>query len=363
LDAHTSLAVLPSETYFYSLLAGRRVAWLLLNGAELFDLRWLKATLALHPITILAFQGRRSLRKRLQQWARSLPDGEAVTDTAIDEAVAKYHTRNQYWEALLGVYQRALPGVLHEKLHWVEKTPSNERFVEFTDRTFSPNVRYLHLLRDPRDVVASWVLGRGVEGLARERTLLHVCYTWSISLTACIANLRLCGERYSLVKYDRLVRSTQDTMAGVCDFLGIEMEESLLVPTQLGVPMPTNTSYPDVAPPPGTVVASQINSYRKILSTDEIALVEHLLGVQMAACGYSAELAQSNGNGSVFRHLSRATRKHLPSLIKVLKLRRNERAFTKQSVPGRLPEVIGEGHRASEGVFSTATPTPGDRHR
>lgn len=327
LDGHSSLAVLPSETYFYRLLVDRRPTWLLVNAAELFGLHWLKATLARHPITLLAFQGRRSLRKILRQWARSLPRGDAVTDELLEEAVAQCKSRNQYWHAFLTVYQTAQPGALDEKLHWVEKTPSNERFVAFSERTLSRNTRYLHLLRDPRDVVASWILRRGVEGAARETTLVHVCYTWSISLAAGIINLRKCGERYRMVKYDQLVRSTREAMAGVSDFLGIDPEESLLVPTQLGNPMPTNTSFPDVAPSPGTVVASQVNSYKRVLSNDEVVLVERLLGAQMAACGYSTTMAQSNTGGPISRHLSRATRAHPPSIVKLLKLKSTERAF------------------------------------
>ena len=237
LDSHPDLAVLPEETYVYQdLLLQRRLSWLLVMLAERFDWPTLPALLLRPPFNRFAFAGRDRLRARLRAWVQSF-DTTAPADRIVDAAVRDARPSEGYWPAFLGVYDRLIPGTLATRHYWVEKTPSNERFIALHERAFSGTGRYIHVLRDPRDVVASWLKQRRDSATARERTLVRICYLWSLSVHLCQWGLTTYAERYHAIRYEDLVRNPRDVMDGICRFLQIAPDDRVLAPTKLGAPV------------------------------------------------------------------------------------------------------------------------------
>ena len=306
LDAHPALAVFPGETYFYRLLIDRFPSRLAMGAAEFFELRGLKAILGRYPFTRISFQGRRALEERLAQWSRSFA-GEAsvVAVDVVREVVRNNRSRREYWKCFLEVYDRLAADPSRSKKYWVEKTPSNERFVVLSEQSFHHAARYLHILRDPRDVIASWILRTNVAGPARVKTIYRVSYVWSFSVHACLTNSRMCPGRYGVLRYESLVQETQDVMNGVAGFLGIELHPGLLTPTHLGTAVAANSSYGDLVPITGAVVASQAGRYREVLEEREIAFVERILSKQLDACGYVLSGTRDRSQVSNTEHLAR----------------------------------------------------------
>ena len=324
LDAHPELAVFPGETYFYRLLIDRFPSRLATWAAEFFELQGLKAILGRYPLTRISFQGRRALEERLTQWSQSFAgDASVVPVDVVREVVRNNRWRREYWKCFLEIYDRLAAEPSRTKKYWVEKTPSNERFVVLYEQSFHHAARYLHILRDPRDVIASWILRTNVVGPERAKTIYHVSYVWSFSVHACLTNARMCPGRYGVLRYESLVQETQDVMNGVAGFLGIEPHPGLLTPTHLGTAVAINSSYGDLVPVTGTVVASQIGRYREVLEEREVAFVERILSEQLHACGYPLNGTMDRSQVSQTEHLAQRDIVSRIKLRRIVSLQRN----------------------------------------
>ena len=286
LDSHPDLAVLPEETYLYQdLLLHRRLSWLVVMLAERFERPALPGLLLRAPVRRFAFAGRDRLCARLRTWVQSFDGDGARTDAIVDAVVRNARPSDGYWPAFLAVYDRLVPDTLAARRYWVEKTPSNERFIALHEHAFSGACRYLHVLRDPRDVAASWLKQRREAGLARDRTLVRICYLWALSVHLCHWGLTTYPARYHAIRYEDLVRHPRDVMNGICRFLGIALDERVFAPTKLGAAASPNSSYAERASDTG-VVSSQIGRFREVLDDSEIRFIEGLLHRQMTGCGY-----------------------------------------------------------------------------
>lgn len=302
-DSHPVLAVLPEETFLYqNLLLRRRLSRIVVQASELLDLPRLPEVLARRPLRALAFAGRNALRKRVKRWIQSFeisePRGRAgLYEDLIEDLIRDVNPPEGYWRPFLEVYQRLTGDTFANKRYWVEKTPSNERFTAINERAFAGRCRYLYLLRDPRDVAASWLSARREALSARARELVRISYLWSLSVHLCSHGLGVAPTRYCVIRYEDLVRRTREVMEETCRFLGIPMDEKVLTPTKLGTAVPINSSYPDVHPAK-VVVQSQIRRFPQVLTEGEIHFMETLLAGQMAACGYLPQTrADTGGTG------------------------------------------------------------------
>ena len=328
LDAHPALAVFPEETYHYRLLLDRPLGRLVVRAADLFEIPALKAILAWPPVTFFSLPRRRAVEERLRQWSQSFGERPpAERHQAVGEVLGQQGGRRDPWRAFIDLYDRLAPESSHGKRYWIEKTPSNERFVAFTERFFGGTARYLHVLRDPRDVIASWVLRTNTVGQDREKTVLHVCYVWAHSVVAALANMEACPGRYHVFKYEHLVQRARVVLSDVVEFLGIGMDERLWHPSRLGVVLPSNSSYPDAPTSAGTLLDSQVGRHGEILSGNEIALIKNLIGEQMGACGYQCDDAMASERGLLPDWISKAVRRDWRTQIKVRKTIGVQRRF------------------------------------
>lgn len=329
LDSHPALAVFPAETYFYRLLIDRplsRIAW---HAVEFFEWESLKAVFGRRPIAALSFQGRRALVRCLVTWSQTFPQCDtAMAQREVRDIVDRHGGHHSYWQCFLDLYDRLADERSGEKRYWVEKTPSNERFVPLTEGLLGAISRYVHVLRDPRDVIASWVLRTKVESSERARTLVHVCYTWSQSIYRCLVNADLCSSRYHVLRYEDLVRNTADAVEGIVRFLGIERADVLLTPTKWGMTAPHNSSFADVDARSGEIAQSQIGRHGDVLSLHEIELVEGMLRRQMEACGYAPSTAAPGPGPVTTAWLRGAGAGDLLSIIKARKIASWERRIT-----------------------------------
>ena len=161
--------------------------------------------------------------------------GDRRTAQSSDLSVAAAHRRSRLW-------------LQHERdrdddvERWVEKTPTNERFLGRLWADF-PEAKVVHVVRAPEATMASrkrleersagsWRHGRRVLGDLAESYRIAAARTASES-----------PNRYRVVRYEDLVDEPLATMGKVADFLEIESLPILLRPTVAGIPSSPNSSF------------------------------------------------------------------------------------------------------------------------
>ena len=130
-----------------------------------------------------------------------------------------------------------------------------------------PDIPVLHLLRDPRDVARS-AIGMGWAG-----NVYHGADTWLVTETEWerVAPGLRPGQSLE-VRYEMLVRKTEDVLGAICAFLGAEYDPEML-------------DYPDkstYAP----IDASLAEQWRSRQTPRELGLIEPLFDDLMIKRGY-----------------------------------------------------------------------------
>lgn len=131
-----------------------------------------------------------------------------------------------------------------------------------------PDGRLLSIVRDPKNWYPSAARHRSnVYGDIRKSIDL-----WKTSTKAALRNKEKYGELVCIVRFEDLVSKTESVMSYMADFLGINFDNILLVPTFNKCPIRANTSFN--AEQHG-IVASTLSRY-KMLSEEELKIIEKM---------------------------------------------------------------------------------------
>jgi hypothetical protein len=96
---------------------------------------------------------------------------------------------------------------------WADKTPGYALHLDYIDRLF-PDARYVHVIRDGRDVVASYRYRWGY------RAALRAAGQWVDHVQAARRFGRGPGiDRYHEIRYERLVRDPEQVLRALLEFL------------------------------------------------------------------------------------------------------------------------------------------------
>jgi hypothetical protein len=133
-----------------------------------------------------------------------------------------------------------------------------------------PNARFIHLIRDPRDVARS-VLEKRWAG-----NLYHAADWWT-EAERCwgVLKSKLPPERYVEVRYEDLVTDPEAELARVCAFIGVPFAPSML-------------EYQKSAPQYPKPDARLALQWKKRMTPDEIAVIEYRTGRLLTERGYPA---------------------------------------------------------------------------
>lgn len=107
--------------------------------------------------------------------------------------------------------------------HWLEDTPYNILYADELSLMF-PEMRLLHIFRDPRDVLASYrgFAWGGDDFVASARRLAGIYQRWSTVREnlpqGCILEISL----------EKVSASPEAELARICNFIGLEFEDALL---------------------------------------------------------------------------------------------------------------------------------------
>jgi hypothetical protein len=244
---------------------------------------------------------------------------EGMSYKALFSCFVKYHTQAQ------------------GKPRWGEKTPQHALFAE-TLCEWYPGATIIHMIRDPRDVVASlqrmpWASGSVVQNARR----------WLRDNLAA----RACSHRpqYLPVRYETLVTQPEQELARVCQRLGEEYLPELLDP-----------AGDDVLPPPvpwlvraeQPITTDRVGRWREDLTAEQVSQVEWVVGRHMESFGYQRAqdppsiLCIARGLGFAVFDTARIRLSQLPGiwyhLARPTKLAREESWMRRRVVKsGQLP--------------------------
>jgi hypothetical protein len=127
-----------------------------------------------------------------------------------------------------------------------------------------PDGRLISILRDP----LSWFTSaQGRDPEAEPGGLLEL---WKRSAREMLEADRRYGERVCVVRFDELVLDTAATMRRLADWLGIEFDARLAVPTFNGYPVGPNSSYETRET---GVLAEPVERYKRLLSDEQQELI------------------------------------------------------------------------------------------
>ena len=107
--------------------------------------------------------------------------------------------------------------------NWGEKTVlewrSSEAILEMFD-----DMRIVHIIRDPRDVLASWKR----ETIAPGKDYLDCVANCYDSMLYSLINKEKFGERYLVVRFESLIDNAEKEVERLCEFIGVPFRRSIL---------------------------------------------------------------------------------------------------------------------------------------
>jgi len=192
-----------------------------------------------------------------------------------------------------------------------------------------PEARFIHIIRDGRDVALSYV-----DAPVGPQTLEGAALKWRRFVRRAREGGQHAGPgRYLEVRYEALTQQPEDVLRRVCKFIGLEFDDRMLryherVEEAFGGPVPRQ--HRNLHRPP-----SRVRDWREELTPDAVARVELIAGPTLNELGY----ARTSTQPSLSLRVTTGRR------VLVAELARTLRSIEKR-VPRKAP---GVGARRAEG--------------
>ncbi|MCU7890883.1 MAG: sulfotransferase [Candidatus Thiodiazotropha sp. (ex Ustalcina ferruginea)] len=172
-----------------------------------------------------------------------------------------------------------------------EQTPRNIFYAGDLLQSY-PNLRIVHIVRDPRDVLASqknrWKRRRlGGDNIPFSEIIRVWCnyHPYTISkLWARATRLALhykAQERFYLLRFEDLVENPESEVQKMCGFLGLPYESAMLDIPQVG------SSHRNNAEQQSGITKSSLNRWVDVLSSGEVFVCEKMTSSLMKKFSYS----------------------------------------------------------------------------
>lgn len=131
---------------------------------------------------------------------------------------------------ILGRHYAEKVGANPQAKYILEKTPTNE-FRWKDAQAIMPGCRFLHMLRDPFECMASRF--RHMEGAEREKHLIIGAMRWRKSFWVGVDMQNADRDQHRFLKLESVRSDVDAAMGSVANFLGIAFDEILTRPTRL----------------------------------------------------------------------------------------------------------------------------------
>ena len=173
---------------------------------------------------------------------------------------------------------------------WCEKTPSN--LIHFPElQAMFPTARFLHIVRDPRDVVCSlmsrnfWPIASswrvpGSEAFSGPVTFEGAVFYWKRLIEVAEENRQLVGDATCVLRLEDLVDSPRETISRVLEFLELRNDEQILAA------MIENEKIDSGLMMPVQKQRANLERWRNELDDNQLSWLESELGELMQRHGY-----------------------------------------------------------------------------
>jgi Sulfotransferase family len=208
------------------------------------------------------------LRKddRFENWGLDYADIEnALSDPPVDA----------YPEAVRQIY--GVYAGKRGKTRYGDKTQSNIHHLPLLADLF-PEARFVHAVRDGRDVALAHTDGTKIE---------QVAVSWKRRVGAGrVAGAALGPDRYIESRFEELIDDTEGSVRRLCDFLELSFDPQMLTYYERAGDIVSSTAVPDrhkdIFLPP----TKGLRDWRRELSDDQVARFEALAGDLLQDLGY-----------------------------------------------------------------------------
>jgi protein-tyrosine sulfotransferase len=171
---------------------------------------------------------------------------------------------------------------------WGDKTPRNSYFLPEIHRVF-PNARFVHVLRDGCDVVASMVV------MGRYPTVEQAARRWNTSLDAVRAFEARHPGSVREVRYEDLVTEPAPTLRPLCEWLGLEYRDEMVASHETAERLgdvPARAHHRNVLSP---VTTESVGRGRRDLDDPAARELQRLLGSHLEVAGYPPVASPGGG--------------------------------------------------------------------
>jgi hypothetical protein len=158
---------------------------------------------------------------------------------------------------------------------------------QYADELFAgyEGLKIIHMVRDPRDryeaSLAKWPNGRGRAGGATAR--------WRFSIRLAERNLERFRGDYLIVRFEDLIVATNETVRGVCSFLGEEYESQMMAMGEADQLRRSLQRSGIPEEPHGLLSSEFVGRYRDRVSEPELRFIQLHARRLMLRHGYTPE--------------------------------------------------------------------------
>ena len=153
-------------------------------------------------------------------------------------------------------------------------------------RAWFPEAKFVHIVRDPRDVALSFIGYR-----YGTSNILEVARQWALAVGTSLRESALIGEgNYHLMRYEDLILSPEDTLRKLCTFIDLPYSEQMLHYTKMvddKVPQDRRDLWPLLDQKPQR---DKVNQWRTRLSPAKCAVVEDWSAPTIDTLGYERSI-------------------------------------------------------------------------
>ena len=176
-------------------------------------------------------------------------------------------------------------GLIHApgKSQWGDKTvPGNAAHLWKVDLIF-PDSKYIHLVRDGRDSVASCVKAGFFD-----QDYTHAAYRWKDTVRECRKFARKINNKNKFfeIKYEDLVSSSKEKVSALCEFLGLEPSQAMLGDQGVGENVSDVNEIQHHENVKKPIFSNSIGKWKDQLPKSELHSVLRIIKKELALFGY-----------------------------------------------------------------------------